>query len=84
MNEDYIFEITILSNIINRWKTNNQDAALNKIESMVGKIKFIFHDKKRNLKLLISNYDDYQTLIEQYYEVKDNESKFIQKGTNYN
>ena len=72
------FEISIYANIINHLRTNSKDAALHKIESMVGKIQLKFKDYKIGYEIVINDYDDYQTLLENY-EVKDNESRFIQK-----
>ena len=72
------FEISIYANIINHLRTNSKDSALHKIESMVGKIQLKFKDYKTGYEIVINDYDDYQTLLENY-EVKDNESRFIQK-----
>lgn len=60
------FEIIIYTLIINRWKTNNQDAALFKIESMVGKIPFMFIDYELNYKKKVNNLKDYQELLNKY------------------
>lgn len=76
--EEYRFEIIIYANTSNRWKTNNQDSALHKIESMVGRIKFEFKDNEKKLCLTINDYDDYQTLLE-IYRGEQNESGIIQK-----
>lgn len=79
MEDKERFEISIYANIINHLRTSNKDSALNKIESMVGKIQLKFKDYETGYEILINDYKDYQTLLENY-EVKDNESRFIQKG----
>ena len=60
------FEIVIYTPIINKWKTNNQDAALHKIESMVGKMPFMFIDYELNYKKKVNNLKDYQELLNKY------------------
>lgn len=60
------FEIIIYTLITNRWKTNNQDAALYKIESMVGKMPFMFIDYELNYKKKVNNLKDYQELLNKY------------------
>ena len=78
MEDKERFEISIYANIINHLRTNSRDSALSKIESMVGKIQLKFKDYETGYEIVINDYDDYQTLLENY-EVKDNESGFIQK-----
>jgi hypothetical protein len=60
------FEIVIYTPIINRWNTNNQDAALHKIESMVGKIAFEFIDYEQDYRKVIKDSEDYQELLKRY------------------
>lgn len=60
------FEIVIYTPIINRWNTNNLDAALFKIESMVEKIPFEFIDYEMNYKKLVKDLKDYQELLKNY------------------
>lgn len=79
MEDKERFEISIYANIINHLRTSSKDSALSKIESMVGKIQLKFKDYETGYEILINDYKDYQTLLENY-EVKDNESRFIQKG----
>ena len=78
MEDKERFEISIYANIINHLRTNSRDSALSKIVSMVGKIQLKFKDYETGYEIVINDYDDYQTLLENY-EVKDNESRFIQK-----
>jgi len=60
------FEIVIYTPIINRWNTNNLDAALFKTESMVGRIAFDFIDYELNYKKRVNDLRDYQELLKNY------------------
>lgn len=60
------FEIVIFTPIINRWQTNNEDSALSRIESMVGKIDFEFIDYEKDLRMVIKDSEDYQKLLKKY------------------
>lgn len=60
------FEIVIFTPIINRWKTNNEDSALSRVESMVGKIDFEFIDYEKDFRMVIKDSEDYQKLLKKY------------------
>ncbi len=60
------FEIVIFTPIINRWKTNNEDSALSRVESMVGKIDFEFIDYEQDFRMVIKDSEDYQKLLNKY------------------
>ena len=60
------FEIVIFTPIINRWKTNNEDSALSRVESMVGKIDFEFIDYEKDFRMVIKDSEDYQYLMNRY------------------
>ena len=60
------FEIVIFTPIINRWLTDNEDAALTKIESMVGNIPFEFIDYDLEYSKVINDLKDYQELLQKY------------------
>lgn len=60
------FEIVIFTPIINRWKTNNEDSALSRVESMVGKIDFEFIDYEQDFRMVIKDSEDYQKLLKKY------------------
>ena len=64
--EEYRFVITIFTQITNNFRTNNKDAALHKIESMVGKIAFEFIDYEQEYRKVIKDSEDYQELLKRY------------------
>lgn len=68
MESDNRYKIIIFVPTINSWETDNLDAALHKIESMVGKIKLEFIDNEKNLNYEINDERDYQSLLERYGE----------------
>lgn len=63
---DTRFEIVIHTTISNIWRTNNLDAALTKVASMVGKIRFEFHDKENNKVYVVNDSNDYLKLLKNY------------------
>ena len=60
------FEIVVFTPIINRWQTNNEDSALSRVESMVGKIDFEFIDYEQDFRMVIKDSEDYQKLLKKY------------------